>query len=195
MDTRKFFIAFTVATSATKLLSAQNNTKPLNNSIGISYGNGTIMKIFDQGFDEAFASWGGGKDRYTGDNVFAIDYTTSISKRIDLGAEVSYSSYNDIGRFTRYNYKHWSVLAKSRYYFKKGERWRIYGGISFGIMQINNTEVSIANPANIKKEKNYNIAFQLVMPGVEYGKGPIVPFIELGTGTNGAITGGVRFRF
>jgi len=164
-------------------------------SIGFSAGYGTLMKA-DDSFLDGFL--GTERTNYSGDYCFGAHYLRTISRRIDIGGEVNYSSFSSRDRWEYNKYQFLSFSGRMNYYYKRKENWRLYSGITLGVMFKTDREekfpVSGSGPATVNTFKEAWPCGHLTAFGAEYGKN-ICPFAEIGIGTNGSVTGGIRAKF
>ena len=149
------------------------------------------MRAFDESFDWGFFNTT--TTIYSEDNMPGLPYLGTISKKIYVGAETNFASYTATGSALSNRYKYWSVSVEFNFYYVRKGKWRIYSGLSFGYMQESNVEKSIRTSATAQT-KNSTLAVHITGIGGEYSKGVINSFAELGAGTNGGITAGIRIR-
>ena len=148
------------------------------------------MRAFDESFDWGFFNTT--TTIYSEDNMPGLPYLGTISKKIYVGAETNFASYTATGSALSNRYKYWSVSVEFNFYYVR-KKMDILKRFVTWFIQETNVEKTIRTSATMQR-KNSTLAVHITGIGGEYSKGIINSFAELGAGTNGGITAGIRIR-
>ena len=198
---RKMFSLAVAALMATMNVNAQNNGYDTRHEIGISYGagcNSDIITSFGGALGKALV--GAQSDNDSRFGTIAVEYFYHTSKVIGVGAIAGFGQNKEDTRSKNTGElwgsntdTYYTIMPAVKFNWLRKSHFGMYSKLAAGIMFSRFRYERTDGKENTDNSTDFN--WQVSLIGVEAGSATLRGFAELGSGEQGIILAGVRYKF
>ena len=197
---KKYFVMAAVAMMTAMSVKAQGYDYETKHEVAISYGIDSNSQIIDV-FEHIGGALVGVKlenDKFFG--PISAEYFYHFKPWLGVGGIVAYgvnkqdamSGSNKIGESKN---SYYTLMPAVKFDYLRKKYFGMYSKLAVGATLRNEKYDSHNNNSNDFNESTVHVNWQLSLLGIEAGSPTVRGFLELGTGEQGIILAGVRYKF
>ena len=197
---KKFFVMVAVAMMAAMNVNAQNGYDETKHEVAISYGIDSNSQIID-----AFESIGGAlvgakfeNESFTG--PISAEYFYHVKNWLGVGGILAYGQnkqdvylLGDKDGVSKNTYL--TLMPAVKFDWLRKKHFGMYSKLAVGATLRNEKYDSVDASSKDDSDSEVHVNWQVSFLGIEAGGPTIRGFLELGTGEQGIILAGVRYKF
>ena len=197
---KKFFVMAAVAMMAAMNVNAQNGYDETKHEVAITYGIDSNSQIID-----AFESIGGAlvgakfeNESFTG--PISAEYFYHVKNWLGVGGILAYGQNKqdvfisgDKDGVSKNSYL--TLMPAVKFDWLRKKHFGMYSKLAVGATLRNEKYDSNDNSSRDYDDNSMHVNWQVSLLGIEGGSPTIRGFLELGTGEQGIILAGVRYKF